>query len=179
MTAHTDHTTNLRVLVAVSSKHGSTTEIADRIGDVLTRRGLECTVVAAEEAGDVSAFDAVVLGSAVYAGHWRKEARELAERIGLRDRRPLVWLFSSGPLGDPPLLEEEPTDVPSLVEQTRAIEHRVFAGSLDKSTLGFAEKAIVSTIHAPEGDFRDWQEIESWAESVAGQVLRTDQPIEA
>lgn len=167
------------MLVAVSSKHGSTNEIADCIGGVLTRRGLECAVAAAEDVGDLSGFDAIVLGSAIYAGRWRKEGRELAGRIQTLDRRPLIWLFSSGPLGDPPLPEEDPIDAPSLIEQTGAIEHRVFAGSLDKSTLGFAEKAIVSTIHAPEGDFRDWEEIESWAESVADRVLRSNQPVEA
>jgi len=50
----------------------------------------------------VDGFDAVVLGSAVYAGHWLKPARELVDRS--RDAlaaRP-VWLFSSGPIGDPP-----------------------------------------------------------------------------
>ena len=178
MTAHTVQNRDRKVLVAVSSKHGSTEEIAQCVGEMLTREGLDATVGAVDEVGDLSAFDAVVLGSAVYAGRWRKDARELAERIGLLDRPPLVWLFSSGPLGDPPLPADEPTDAPSLIEKTGAIEHRVFAGSLDKSNLSFGEKAIVSAVNAPDGDFRDWQEIESWAKSVADRVLLTGQPVD-
>lgn len=90
-----------------------------------------------------------------------------------------MWLFSSEPLGDPLPPEEDPTDAPSLIEKIGVIEHRVFAGSLDRSNLSFGDKAIVSAVHAPDGDFRDWQEIESWADSVADQVFRTDQPVEA
>jgi hypothetical protein len=46
-------------------------------------------------------YDAVVLGSAVYAGHWLKPARALADRCAAALRARPVWLFSSGPVGDP------------------------------------------------------------------------------
>jgi len=50
----------------------------------------------------------VVLGSAVYLGQWMKPARELAERsAGAIASRP-VWLFSSGPIGEP----AKPADKP-------------------------------------------------------------------
>jgi hypothetical protein len=40
--------------------------------------------------------------------------------------------------------------------------------SWDKRSLGFGEKAIVLALRAPEGDFRDWQEIREWAVSILG-----------
>jgi menaquinone-dependent protoporphyrinogen oxidase len=78
-----------------------------------------------------------------------------------------VWLFSSGPVGDPPKPEEDPVDVAEILAATRAREHRVFAGKLVRQQLSFPEKAIVSALRVPEGDFREWTEITSWATGIA------------
>lgn len=158
----------MRVLVAAASKHGATGEIARAIGDGLAERGIEVTVVPPEEVGAVDGYDAVVLGSAVYAGHWMKPAKELVDRSGpVLGARP-VWLFSSGPIGDPPKPEEDPVDVGEIMEATKAREHRVFAGKLVKKQLSFPEKAIVMALRVPEADFRDWTEIREWAAGIAG-----------
>lgn len=158
---------NSKVLVSAASKHGSTAGIAARIGEILESRGLDVTVADPEMAHDPSQFGVVILGSGVYAGHWLGEAKELADRIASLGAKPRVWLFSSGPVGDPPKPEEDPVDVTSLMETTGAAGHRLFAGKLDKSSLGFGEKAIVTALRAPEGDFRDWTAIESWANEIA------------
>jgi menaquinone-dependent protoporphyrinogen oxidase len=100
-----------------------------------------------------------VLGSAVYAGHWLKPARELVGRLGTVVADRPVWLFSSGPVGDPPKPEEDPVDVAEILTATRARDHRVFAGRLVRRQLSFPERAIVSALCVPEGDFRDWPEI--------------------
>jgi menaquinone-dependent protoporphyrinogen oxidase len=114
-----------------------------------------------------------VLGSAVYAGHWLQPARELVDRCGSELAARPVWLFSSGPIGDPPKPEEDPVDVAEITAATRAREHRVFAGKLVKKQLRFPDKAIVSALRVPEGDFRDWAEIRGWAAGIAG-ALRPD-----
>jgi menaquinone-dependent protoporphyrinogen oxidase len=101
----------MRVLVTVATKYGATEEIAQVIGEVLGEHRLEATILPPEQVEGVDGYDAVVLGSAVYAGHWLKPARELVERhAGELAGRP-VWLFSSGPVGDPPKPEEDPVDV--------------------------------------------------------------------
>jgi menaquinone-dependent protoporphyrinogen oxidase len=82
-----------------------------------------------------------------------------------------VWLFSSGPVGDPPKPEEDPVDVADLIALTRARQHRVLAGKLVRRQLSFPERAIVAALHVPEGDFRDWPEIRAWAAEIA-QVLQ-------
>lgn len=157
----------MKVLVAVASKHGSTEEIARAVAEVLSERGLEATVRSPEEVDDVGGFDAVVLGSAVYAGRWMKEARELVERATEDLAARPLWLFSSGPIGDPPKPEEDPVDVAEIMEATEARDHRVFAGRLERAKLGFAEKAVVMALRAPDGDFRDWDEIRGWAGVIA------------
>jgi menaquinone-dependent protoporphyrinogen oxidase len=103
----------------------------------------------------------------VYAGHWRKPARELANRCGTALAERPVWLFSSGPVGDPPKPEEDPVDVAELVTATGAREHRVFAGKLVRRQLSFPDRAIVSALRVSEGDFRDRAEITRWAASIA------------
>ena len=67
----------MRVVVAAASKHGATAEIGDRIAEALSGSGLDVEVVGPGQLDTVDGYDAVVLGSAVYAGRWRREAREL------------------------------------------------------------------------------------------------------
>jgi menaquinone-dependent protoporphyrinogen oxidase len=156
----------MKVLVTAATRYGATGEIAQAIGEVLREHGHDTTVSPPEDA-TVDGYDAVVLGSAVYAGHWLKPARELVDRS--RDAlaaRP-VWLFSSGPVGDPPKPEEDPVDAAPIVAATGAREHRVFAGKLVRRQLGFADKAIAVALRVPDGDFRDWTEIRRWAAGIA------------
>jgi menaquinone-dependent protoporphyrinogen oxidase len=157
----------MRVLVTAATKYGATGEIARAMGEVFTERGWDATVVPPDEVESIDSFDAVVLGSAVYAGHWLKPARELVSRS--RDAlaaRP-AWLFSSGPIGDPPKPEEDPVDVAEIMQATKAREHRVFAGKLVKKQLSFPDRAIVAALRVPEGDFRDWEEVKGWAARIA------------
>jgi menaquinone-dependent protoporphyrinogen oxidase len=109
----------------------------------------------------------VLVGSAVYAGRWLEPAREYvaAHAAALRERN--VWLFSSGPIGEPPFPPDEPHDVHALGRLVGARGHRVFPGRLDKEVLGFGERAMVTAMRAPLGDFRDWAAVREWAEEIA------------
>ena len=157
----------MKVLVTAATKHGATGEIAQAIADTLRGQGLDPTVLEPERVGTVDGYDALVLGSAVYAGHWLKPARDLVARCGPALVARPVWLFSSGPVGDPPKPEEDPVDVAEVLAATRAREHRVFAGKLVRKQLSFPERAIVSALRVPDGDFRDWPEITGWAAGIA------------
>ncbi|HKX75570.1 MAG TPA: flavodoxin domain-containing protein [Acidimicrobiia bacterium] len=157
----------MEVLISVASKHGSTSEIGQSIGSVLQRNGHHVIFLDPEMVDEVHTFEAVVIGSAVYAGHWMKPALQMVERFSEQLQRRSVWIFSSGPIGDPPKPEEDPVDVTGVVASTQARSHRLFAGKLDKAKLGFAERAIVTALHAPYGDFRSWNDIEAWAEEIA------------
>lgn len=46
----------------------------------------------------------------------------------------------------------------------------MFAGKIDKTQLGFAERAIMIAVRAPESDFRDWDAIATWANEIADAV---------
>ena len=159
----------MRVLVTAASRHGATHEIAEAIARGLTRRGVEAEFRPTEGLESLDGYDAVVAGSAVYVGRWLEAARELIEtHAAARVARPL-WLFSCGPLGPPEALKPdgEPVDVDDLVEAAHPIDHRVFAGRLDRKLLGFGERALVVAVRAPEGDFRDWDAIDGFASEIA------------
>jgi menaquinone-dependent protoporphyrinogen oxidase len=157
----------MRVLVAVASKHGSTEGIAQAIAERLRELGHEAEARAIHEVRDTREVEAVVLGSAVYAGSWMKEAVEFAERNAETIGRLPVWLFSSGPLGTEVKDEEEqPRQLAALTEMLKPNDHRVFFGALDKARLGFGERMIVKAVKAPDGDFRDWDAIKSWADEI-------------
>ena len=157
----------MKVLVTAASRHGTTAEIAEAIAGTLREDGLEVDVVEPDEVASVDGYGAVVIGSAVYAGHWMGSAKELIERHRdeLRDR--VVFLFSSGPLGDPPKPVEEPVDVAAMDAATGAIDHRIFAGRLAPDELSMPERFIVRLVHAPSGDFRPWADITTWAHEIA------------
>lgn len=158
----------VRVLVAVASKHGATWEIGEALGQVFAERGLRCDVLKVEDVQDVTDYDAVVLGSAVYFGRWMESARRFADAFADDLSARPVWLFSSGPIGDPPRPSEEvAVNVDDLLTLTGATGHRLFAGRIDKDQLSFSERAVLAAVRSGEGDFRDWIEIAGWADTIA------------
>jgi menaquinone-dependent protoporphyrinogen oxidase len=161
----------MRVLVSAASKHGATAELAEAIAVELRARGIEVDLLEPNEVGDLDAYDGFVLGSAVYAGHWLAQAKDLAHRVARHAFGMPVWMFSSGPLGAVPAPDpSEAVDVTHLVEATGARRHELFTGRLDKRVLGFAERAIVAAVHAPEGDFRDFHAARAFARGIAREL---------
>jgi menaquinone-dependent protoporphyrinogen oxidase len=165
----------MKVLVAVASKHGATEEIARAIGRWLERHELEVDVRKAEDVADLDPYGAVVLGSAVYMGRWLEPARAFAERHAADLATRPTWLFSSGPLGAPPTPDpDKAVQIDELMALTRARDHRIFPGRLDRRLLSLPARAVVRTVHAPYGDFRDWAAIGDWADGIgdALEVIR-------
>ena len=162
-----------KVLVSAASRHRPTREIAEAIASGLRERGIDAQARPLEEVDALEGYNAVVLGSAVYMGRWLGEARRFVHLHASTLSSLPVWLFSSGPVGPPshPVPAGEPADVPVLLRLTRAQEHRTFAGRLDTEQIHFTERAVARMIHAPEGDFRDWEAIDRFAGDIAGVLL--------
>lgn len=161
----------MNILLAFASKHGSTREISEAIAEELQKFEHTVTLRAVEDVAAIDDYDAIIAGSAVYAGNWMPQARKFATRLEdeLHDR-PL-WLFSSGPLGvEEPQPQGDPQGIAELVEATKARGHQLFVGKLEKESLGLGEKLIVRAVKAPYGDFRDWQAIQGWAREIAGEL---------
>lgn len=164
----------MKILVSVASRHGATGEIGEVIADVLRDAGLAVQTRSPADVTSLDDFDAVVLGSAVYAGRWMEAARHFAQRHHEQLRARPVWLFSSGPIGVPLAPVEESADAVKLAGDLAARDHRTFAGRIDPDALGWVERTITRMVKAPDGDFRDWEAVRSWADDIARSLARTE-----
>ena len=165
----------MTVLVAAATKHGATGEIAKRIGADLSKRGLEVDVHRPQEISDLSRYEAVVLGSAIYFGNWMKEARNFVDAHADELAARPTWLFASGSVtGDPPAADDpnaiRPSLVANLLSSTHAREHKLFAGKLDSTELSLPERLPVRMAKGRAGDWRDWVEVDEWADAIAREL---------
>jgi menaquinone-dependent protoporphyrinogen oxidase len=169
----------VKALVTTASQQGATYGIAEAIGRRLRAEGLDTTVAPLDEITDADEFDAFVIGSAIYTGHWLDQAIEFVQRfISVLSERP-VWLFSSGPVGDPrrklvQKMTADPVELPQLLTVTKAVEHRIFAGKLVGKGLSGPRRLMLIMFRDLEGDWRDWRAIDEWACGIAAALTKQD-----
>jgi menaquinone-dependent protoporphyrinogen oxidase len=169
----------MRILIATASRHGSTRELGQWLGSSISARLANSAVSAtvdirdAAEVDSIAEYDAVVIGSGVYMGRWLGDARSLVDREQSELESRPVWLFSSGPIGD----RTQSTTTSKWSEAPWAIEHKVFGGKLDRSTLSWFERTVVRLIKAGDGDDRSRSEIDDWAGTIcAAMIAQTSSP---
>jgi menaquinone-dependent protoporphyrinogen oxidase len=157
-----------RVLVAYATKLGSNAEIAETIATVLREWGHHASALPAREVKGLEGWDAVILGSAIYAAHWQKDARRFATHFAKQlSERPL-WLWGSGPL-DPGLAR---ADLPitqhgqQITGALGARDHRTFGGRLAEDAP--IDPQVLRT--HPIGDYRDWDAIRDYARKIAAEI---------
>jgi len=163
---------DIQVLVAYATKYGATAEIAEKIGQVLRQAGLRTDVLPIDRVGDLTPYQAVVLGSAVYIGLWRKKAATFLKTNEKALAERPVWLFSSGPTGEGEPVEltkgwRFPKALQPIADRIRPRDIAVFHGEVNMKKLNFIEKWMIKNVKAPLGDFRDWDVITSWATAIA------------
>ena len=165
----------MNVLVAYASKRGATAEIAQAVAKTLRDAGLSVECLDAGDVESVDAYDAVVLGSAVYIKRWRGDAKHFLRKHGDELAQRPLWVFSSGPLGEPGNNETPPewTQPPGIVEKVERLgarEHVVFGGRLPVDSRLPAHRAMVEGTPPEYRDMRDWDAIRAWAAGIAAQL---------
>jgi menaquinone-dependent protoporphyrinogen oxidase len=156
----------MRVLVTWGSKLGGTAGIAEMIGSELRSLGIDVVTVPASRAWSPVVFDAVIVGGALYANRWHRDARRYVEQYARELSRVPTWLFSSGPLDDS--ADREPQDPPrpvqALAARIGALGHVTFGGRLDEHAPGLVAGAMAKKVH---GDWRNPERIRAWAREIA------------
>jgi menaquinone-dependent protoporphyrinogen oxidase len=164
----------MNVLIAFGSKMGGTAGLAEMLAIALERNGVNAEVAPAMVADHVEDYAAVVVGSALYAGRWQRDARRFVKQNTDVLRTRPVFFFSSGPLDDSATQKAIPPtrQVRGLMARVAAVDHTTFGGRLAEDAPGFMAHAMAKE-HA--GDWRDSAQVEAWAERVAS-YLRQHAP---
>jgi menaquinone-dependent protoporphyrinogen oxidase len=142
------------------------------MGVRLREHGVRVELRSVEQIEDVGAYEAIVLGSAVYDQSWLPEAAEFVRRnLGGLAERP-VWFFSVGSFDDTHRLwgrfmTKEPKEIGAFREAIHPRDYRVFAGVIERSRWPFVSRLFFRTVGGRFGDNRNWPEIDAWAEDIA------------
>lgn len=174
------HTVKDRILVAYASQAGSTSGVAEALGKQLTAGGVTVDVRQVKEVTDLSAYRAVVVGSAIHGGKWLPEAIKFVEanQRQLSQMPTAIFLVCLTLAKDS---EEYRRQVPTWLEPARTlvrpVAEGVFAGALwfknhPFITEGLGMRIFAATLGVGEGDYRNWKAIRAWADSARPLLLR-------
>ncbi len=169
-----------KILVTYASKYGATCDIAQKIGETLQELELSVDIRPVDEVGDITPYETVVLGSAVYFGQWRKAAGKFLKTHETLLAKRQVWLFSSGPTGTGNTTElmdgwQFPKNLQAVADRIQPRDITVFHGVLDPKRLNIIESWITKNVKASIGDFRDWEGVKDWATQIAKAQSSTKQ----
>lgn len=155
----------MTILVTYGTKMHGTEGLAGMVADALRTEGFAVDVAPARDVGDVSGYDAVIVGGALYALRWHKDARRFVKHhVDELAERP-TYFFSSGPLDDTAAAGDIPPvkGVQALMDQVHARAHVTFGGRLPADAEGFPASSMAKK-HA--GDWRDGEQVRSWVDSI-------------
>ena len=159
-----------RILIAYATKHGTMAEVAETIAGELRAARLEVDVQRVEEPADISWYDAVIVGSALYMTRWRGEAVDFLRRHREALAQRPVWIYQGGPLGDDrAAFEQELPDGVRVVAARIGIRGSLTVGGrLLPGTPGFVEGLMLRG--GTSGDFVDHAAIRAWAREIVREL---------
>jgi menaquinone-dependent protoporphyrinogen oxidase len=143
------------------------------VADACAAQGLATSVRRASDVRDLSPFDAVIVGGAIYANRWHPDTIVFVGRHRAALKQLPVWFFSSGPLDDS-ARSGALAAVPQVSKLARDLDirgHMTFGGMLDKRPTGLLAMSAWREV----GDFRDRRHVAEWVERVVGE-LKADAP---
>ncbi len=162
-----------RVLVAYASKAGSTAEVAAVIARRFADAGRGVDLRRVRNVRSLDGYRAVIVGSAIRAGQWLSDARGFVKthREALAVRETAFFSLCMTLHQDTPANREK---VAGYLKPVREILEpdwiEFFAGKMEYRRLALGPRLIVKAMKVPEGDFRDWNAIGSWADRLVGEI---------
>ena len=165
-----------KLLVAYATRHGSTAEVAEAMGEILRQGDVEVEVRPVKDVLDISSYRAVIVGSAIRVGKWLPEAVQFVQtNQAVLSRLPVAYFVVCLTLRED--TEENRRTVAAYSHPVRNIVQPVdvglFAGAVDYKKFSLLLRLFMRLAKAPEGDFRKWDEIRAWAASLRPKLLGT------
>jgi menaquinone-dependent protoporphyrinogen IX oxidase len=99
------------------------------------------------------------------------------QKWGIPTCKKQTWLFYSGPLGKGEARElvkgqRCPKSLQTVIDHIQPRDIAVFHGFIDMKKLNFFERFAFKKSPTMQGDFRDWNAIISWANSIAATLKK-------
>ena len=165
-----------KILVAYASRYSTTGGVAEAIGRTLCDAGFDVDTRLVKHVEDVSPYRAVVLGSAIQRASWLPDAIEFAEKNQeALSRVPVAYFLTCITLYQDTaetrkLARSYMEPVLKAAPGIRPVDSGFFAGVLDYGKMNVLVRMVMkSKMQArgvPEGDYRNWNAITSWAKGL-------------
>ncbi len=158
-----------KVLVTYASRAGSTKEIAESIAADLTSRGFTVDLLPVKQVRGLDGYSAIVTGSAVRMGSWLPEAAKFVRENAVALNRVPTAFFSVHLMNlgsDVTSRKARDAYLDTVRKHVQPRHEGLFAGVGDMAKVSFIEGLIGRMVKSPEGDFRDWKAIHSWAAEI-------------
>jgi len=161
-----------RVLITYASRCGSTGGVAEAMGQVLCGMGASVDVRLVGNVNDLSAYHAVIVGSAIRMGKWLPEAVNFVkDNRDILGRLPIAYFVVCLTMKDN--TAENRSKVMAYLDPVRKEAPKIqpvgmglFPGAVNFSQLSFVNKMILKAKGVSEGDYRDWLAVKAWASTV-------------
>ncbi len=167
------------ILVAYSSRTGSTGEVAEVIAEVFREAQLPVEVARMRDLRRLGHYRAAILGAPLYVGQMPGELHRFLSRFRVQLGALPQWFFVLGPIeGKPEEFSKagdqaekqlkryawfQPLEV-KILGGRFDVNHMPFPFSLARRLPAFTAKDMHPT------DVRDWKDIRAWASAIARQI---------
>jgi menaquinone-dependent protoporphyrinogen oxidase len=156
--------TQHKILVTYATRAGSTAEVAEAIGQVLSANGAAVDVRPVQKVTDIDGYSAMIVGSAVRIGKWLPEAVDFVAKNQSRLNGRPVAIFSVhlSHVGNDEADQKARLAYTASVRQVLTPRAEVFfAGKMDFTKLSWLDRVMMSG-KTQERDLRDWDAIRAW-----------------
>jgi menaquinone-dependent protoporphyrinogen oxidase len=171
-----DSNLNGRILAAYATQSGTTSEVAQAIGQSLRSKGAAVDVKPVKSATSLEGYCAVVVGSGIRYGRWLPAAVEFVKNNRARLSQIPTAFFTVHILNidDSPASQARREAYTAPVRQVLTPQAEMFfAGRIDFSKLSLLEVILSKALNVQEQDLRDWSKIRGWAEGLSPLLLDT------
>jgi len=172
---------NNKILVTYASRTGSTAEIAEAIGKTLAQNGTQVDLRPMQDVKDLSAYSAVVVGSAIRKSEWLPEAMKFIQdhRAELERKRVATFTvcITLAMSNSDQYRQAVAGWIAPVRVQVKPVSEGLFAGRLDFTKLPSSFDTLKFRLAValgifPKDDRRDWTAIRAWAESLYPLLLQ-------